>query len=35
MIIVVPEGNSEDPTRDSAFYDSTYEYLKSIGLEEI
>ena len=35
MIIVVPEGNPEDPTRNSVFYDSTYEYFKKIGLEEI
>ena len=35
MIIVVPEGSPEDPTRNSAFYDSTYEYFKKIGLEEI
>ena len=35
MIIVVPEGNPEDPTRNSTFYDSTYEYFKEIGLEEI
>ena len=35
MIIVVPEGNPEDSTRNSAFYDSTYEYFEKIGLEEI
>jgi len=44
VVICVPEGNSrrdaqgnlEDPTRDPKFYDSTYEYLKSIiGIEEI
>ena len=35
MVIVVPEGNPEDPTRSSAFYDSTYEYFKEIGLKEI
>lgn len=32
MIIVVPEGNPEDPTRDSKFYDPTFEYLKSLGI---
>jgi DUF2075 family protein len=31
MVIVVPEGNDEDHTRRSEFYDSTYFYLKSIG----
>lgn len=35
MVIVVPEGNPEDPTRNSVFYDSTYEYFKKIGLVEI
>lgn len=35
MIIVIPHGNSEDPTRKPEFYDSTYKYLKSIGIEEL
>lgn len=35
MIIVVPEGNPEDHTRQPEFYDSTYEYLKRIGLESM
>ncbi len=35
MIICVPEGNPEDHTRLPEFYDGTYEYLKSVGLEEI
>lgn len=43
MVICVPEGNPnktigdywEDSTRIPAFYDGTYEYLKSLGLEEI
>jgi hypothetical protein len=35
MILVVPNGSDEDPTRKSEFYDSTYQYLKSIGLEVI
>lgn len=43
MVICVPKGNpnktpegfSEDPTRLPEFYDGTYEYLKSLGLEEI
>jgi len=32
MVIVVPEGDAADTTRDPAFYDATYEYLRSIGL---
>lgn len=43
MVICVPEGNShktasgfwEDSTRLPEFYDGTYQYLKSMGLEEI
>ena len=35
MVLVVPEGKPEDPTRSPAYYDSTYEYLKEIGIKEI
>ena len=35
MVLVVPEGNPEDPTRNPAYYDSTYKYLKDIGVKEI
>ena len=35
MIICVPEGNPEDGTRNPDYYDGTFDYLKSIGLEEI
>ena len=35
MVLVVPEGNPEDPTRSPVYYDSTYEYLKEIGVKEI
>ena len=43
MIICVPEGNThknpsgfwEDSTRLPEYYDGTYEYLKSLGIEEI
>jgi hypothetical protein len=31
MVVVVPEGNAEDPTRAAAYYDPTFDYLKSIG----
>ncbi len=33
MVIVIPEGNNEDHTRKSEYYDSTYEYLKKIGIK--
>jgi hypothetical protein len=35
MVIVVPEGDEQDPTRSSKFYDPTFEYLRSIGFDEI
>lgn len=35
MIIVVPEGNVADHTRLPIIYDSTYHYLRSIGIPEI
>ncbi len=35
MVIVVPEGDSEDPTRDPSFYNATYDYLAKIGIEKI
>ena len=35
MVIVVPEGDKEDPTRLPEFYDSTYNYLKDIGIKEL
>jgi hypothetical protein len=31
MVVVVPQGHAEDPTRDPRFYDSTFEYLVGIG----
>jgi hypothetical protein len=33
MVIVVPSGDGEDPTRDPSFYDPTFNYLQSIGFE--
>lgn len=35
MVIVVPEGDSQDPTRKPEYYDPTFEYLKQIGLQLI
>lgn len=35
MVIFVPPGDSEDPTRSPGFYDGTFDYLKSIGFEVI
>lgn len=35
MVIFVPDGDGNDATRRSEFYDGTYDYLKKIGFEEI
>jgi len=35
MVLVVPEGDAEDHTRNSQFYDGTYNYLKEIGFTAI
>lgn len=35
MVLVVPHGDDDDPTRAREFYDPTYDYLKSLGLPEI
>lgn len=35
MIICVPSGNTADDTRLPSFYDETFKYLKSLGLEEL
>ena len=35
MVLVVPEGDTEDPTRDPDIYDGTFEYLRSLGLQLI
>jgi len=33
MVIVIPPGDAEDPTRLPSFYDPTFEYLKRVGFE--
>ena len=35
MVIVVPSGDSVDPTRKPEFYDPTFEYLREIGFRTI
>jgi len=35
MVIFIPDGSPTDPTRDPSYYDSTYAYLRSIGLREL
>ena len=32
MAIVVPEGNADDHTRKSEYYDSTFNYLEGLGI---
>lgn len=35
MVIVVPCGDESDQTRSPAYYDQTFEYLKSLGLQTL
>lgn len=35
MVIYVPTGSARDQTRQAAFYDPTFEYLRSLGLSEL
>lgn len=35
MAIVVPPGDQADPTRNPAWYNATYDYLRGLGLPEI
>lgn len=35
MVIVVPPGDSEDPTRKREYYDPVYKYLTSLGIETL
>lgn len=32
MVLVVPEGSSQDPTRSPDYYDATFNYLKDLGI---
>lgn len=35
MVIVVPPGDSDDPTRKPEFYDPTFEYLRNVGFNTL
>jgi DUF2075 family protein len=35
MAIFVPQGDSQDATRDSSYYDETFNYLARLGLDVI
>jgi DUF2075 family protein len=35
MVVVVPRGDNEDPTRRPAFYDETFDYLAGSGMSQI
>ena len=35
MVVFVPPGSESDPTRSPAFYDSTFAYLKELGIPEL
>lgn len=32
MVLVIPEGNNDDPTRDPDYYDNTFSYLTGLGI---
>lgn len=35
MVIVVPPGDAEDPTRKPEFYDPTFDYLRAVGISQL
>lgn len=35
MVIVVPEGNEQDPTRDPQYYDPTWDYLACLDIPQV
>jgi hypothetical protein len=35
MVVVVPRGDDEGPTRDPAYYDETFDYLRRCGMRLI
>jgi hypothetical protein len=35
MVIVVPEGDLNDPTRKPEYYDSVFNYLKDLGIPNL
>ena len=35
LIIYIPEGDDEDPSRLTEYYEGTYQYLKHVGIKEI
>lgn len=35
MVIYVPPGDPDDPTRAPSFYDSTYRYLTELGIPNL
>lgn len=35
MVLYIPKGSDEDETRQPIFYDETYNYLTSLGIEEL
>jgi hypothetical protein len=35
MVVVVPQGDNEDLTRDPVYYDATFDYLRRSGMQLI
>jgi DUF2075 family protein len=35
MVVVIPEGGDDDPTRRASYYDCTFKYLKGLGIPQL
>lgn len=35
MVLVIPEGSDDDPTRDPGYYDNTFSYLSGLGIPSL
>jgi DUF2075 family protein len=35
MVVFIPSGDSTDPTRSPEFYDTTFNYLKELGIPDV
>jgi hypothetical protein len=35
MVVFIPKGSPDDPTRNPKHYDAIYNYLKEVGIEDL
>ena len=35
LVLVIPEGNDDDPTRNPTYYDNTFRYLTGLGIPNL